>query len=44
MILPVGASSFREAMQMGSEVYHHLKACLCSFGITNILFLCLFYK
>nr|ABR16178.1 unknown [Picea sitchensis] len=26
MILPVGASSFREAMQMGSEVYHHLKA------------------
>ena len=25
MILPVGASSFREAMQMGSEVYHHLK-------------------
>uniref|UniRef100_A0AC34R6K1 Phosphopyruvate hydratase n=1 Tax=Panagrolaimus sp. JU765 TaxID=591449 RepID=A0AC34R6K1_9BILA len=26
MILPVGAKSFREAMQMGSEVYHHLKA------------------
>lgn len=26
MILPVGASSFKEAMQMGSEVYHHLKA------------------
>lgn len=25
MILPVGASSFKEAMQMGSEVYHHLK-------------------
>ncbi len=25
MILPVGASSFREAMQMGSEVYHNLK-------------------
>ena len=25
MILPVGASSFREAMRMGSEVYHHLK-------------------
>jgi enolase len=25
MILPVGASSFAEAMQMGSEVYHHLK-------------------
>lgn len=25
MILPVGASSFREAMKMGSEVYHNLK-------------------
>ncbi|XP_068635154.1 uncharacterized protein [Aristolochia californica] len=25
MILPVGASSFKEAMQMGVEVYHHLK-------------------
>lgn len=27
MILPVGASSFTEAMKMGVEVYHHLKAC-----------------
>lgn len=26
MILPTGASSFKEAMKMGSEVYHHLKA------------------
>ncbi|THU50020.1 hypothetical protein C4D60_Mb06t15680 [Musa balbisiana] len=25
MILPVGANSFQEAMQMGSETYHHLK-------------------
>jgi enolase len=25
-ILPVGASSFTEAMKMGSEVYHHLKS------------------
>ena len=25
MIMPVGASSFAEAMKMGSEVYHHLK-------------------
>merc|ERR1711881_808849 len=25
MILPTGASSFSEAMKMGSEVYHHLK-------------------
>ncbi|KAI3679934.1 hypothetical protein L2E82_50914 [Cichorium intybus] len=26
MILPVGAQRFEEAMQMGSETYHHLKA------------------
>ncbi|KAF8379320.1 hypothetical protein HHK36_028754 [Tetracentron sinense] len=26
MILPVGASCFKEAMKMGVEVYHHLKA------------------
>ena len=26
MILPTGAKSFAEAMKMGSEVYHHLKA------------------
>lgn len=26
MILPTGASSFKEAMKMGVEVYHHLKA------------------
>lgn len=25
MILPTGASTFTEAMKMGSEVYHHLK-------------------
>ncbi|KPI95597.1 Enolase [Papilio machaon] len=25
MILPTGASSFSEAMRMGSEIYHHLK-------------------
>jgi enolase len=25
MILPVGASSFKEAMKMGVDVYHHLK-------------------
>jgi enolase len=25
MILPVGASSFSEAMRIGSEVYQHLK-------------------
>lgn len=27
MILPVGASSFKEAMKMGVEVYHNLKVC-----------------
>ncbi|KAJ4970178.1 hypothetical protein NE237_003277 [Protea cynaroides] len=26
MILPTGANSFEEAMRMGSETYHHLKA------------------
>ncbi|VDM99969.1 unnamed protein product, partial [Onchocerca ochengi] len=26
MIMPIGASSFTEAMRMGSEVYHYLKA------------------
>jgi enolase len=26
MLLPVGASSFSEALRMGTEVYHHLKA------------------
>ncbi|KAF5446808.1 hypothetical protein F2P56_032409 [Juglans regia] len=26
MILPIGASRFEEALQMGSETYHHLKA------------------
>lgn len=25
MILPVGASTFREAMRIGAEVYHNLK-------------------
>jgi len=28
MILPVGASSFKEAMIMGAEVYHTLKKCI----------------
>ncbi|XP_069948318.1 enolase isoform X2 [Cherax quadricarinatus] len=34
MILPTGAGSFTEAMRMGSEVYHHLKAVIKSrFGL-----------
>uniref|UniRef100_A0A0G4HXY0 phosphopyruvate hydratase n=1 Tax=Chromera velia CCMP2878 TaxID=1169474 RepID=A0A0G4HXY0_9ALVE len=28
MILPTGASSFKEAMQMGAEVYHNLKTAI----------------
>ena len=28
MILPVGAKDFREALRMGVEVFHHLKAVL----------------
>merc|ERR1719409_1395095 len=28
MILPVGASSFRDAMNIGAEVYHKLKTCI----------------
>ena len=28
MVMPVGASSFTQAMQMGSEIFHHLKKVL----------------
>jgi enolase len=28
MVLPTGASSFKEAMQIGVEIYHQLKACI----------------
>jgi hypothetical protein len=31
MILPTGASSFKEAMKMGVEVYHNLKVSLMVF-------------
>lgn len=30
MIMPVGATSFREALRMGTEIFHHLKAILKS--------------
>lgn len=34
MILPTGASSFSEAMKMGTEIYHHLKSGIKSkFGL-----------
>jgi enolase len=37
MILPVGADSFREALRMGAEVFHHLKTVLKKQGhSTNV--------
>jgi len=37
MIAPIGASSFAEALRMGSEVFHNLKAVLKSKGFsTNV--------
>lgn len=30
MVMPVGASSFSEALQMGTEIFHHLKSVLKS--------------
>jgi enolase len=35
MILPVGAGTFVEALRMGAEVYHHLKAVLKSRGLAT---------
>ncbi|MGI5881758.1 MAG: phosphopyruvate hydratase [Dethiobacteria bacterium] len=35
MILPVGAQSFREALRMGSEVYHSLKKVLREMGLAT---------
>lgn len=35
MIMPVGASSFREALRMGSEVFHSLKKVLKSKGLST---------
>lgn len=37
MIMPVGAESFSEALRMGTEVFHHLKAVLKKKGLsTNV--------
>ena len=37
MIMPVGAETFSEAIQMGAEVFHHLKKVLSSRGLsTNV--------
>ncbi len=35
MIAPIGASSFFEAMQWGSEIYHHLKKILKADGLAT---------
>jgi len=35
MIMPVGASSFAEALRMGTEVYHNLKAVLKEKGLAT---------
>lgn len=37
MVMPVGAGSFSEALRMGTEVFHHLKAVLKAKGMsTNV--------
>ncbi len=35
MIMPLGATSFSEALRMGTEVFHHLKALLKSKGLST---------
>jgi len=35
MIMPVGAKSFYEALRMGTEIFHHLKALLKSKGFST---------
>jgi enolase len=35
MILPVGASSFADALRMGTEIYHHLKGVLRKRGLAT---------
>lgn len=37
MVMPVGASSFSQALQMGTEIFHHLKSVLKKNGFsTNV--------
>lgn len=39
MAIPVGATSFTEAMKMGSEVYHNLKAIIkAKYGLGTAFF------
>ena len=35
MVMPIGAESFTQAMQMGSEIFHHLKKVLKSRGLST---------
>ena len=35
MIMPVGAKSFNHAVQMGSEIFHHLKKILIGAGLSS---------
>ena len=35
MVMPIGAQSFSHAMQMGSEIFHHLKKVLHSRGLST---------
>jgi enolase len=35
MIMPVGAKSFHDALRMGTEIFHHLKALLKSKGLST---------
>ena len=35
MVMPVGADSFAEALRMGTEVFHHLKAALKDRGLST---------
>ncbi|MBK7429654.1 MAG: enolase [Bacteroidetes bacterium] len=37
MVMPVGASSFAEALRMGTEVFHHLKAVLKKKGLSTAM-------
>ncbi len=35
MVMPIGAPSFREALRMGAEIYHHLKKVLKGKGLNT---------
>lgn len=37
MVMPVGASSFTEALRMGAEIYHNLKAVLKARGLNTAI-------